>query len=69
MVYRVSPPVISDYELLFKAYFEEAFGEHEDENRINQIFRVLNPNPNPRDVIYFLNQMVSLVRMWDEKYR
>lgn len=67
MVYRVSPPVISDYELLFKAYFEEAFGEHEDENRINQIFRVLNPNPNPRDVIYFLNQMVSLVRMWDEK--
>lgn len=67
MVYRVSPPVISDYELLFHSYFVEAFGNHEDENRINQIFRVLNPSPNPRDVIYFLNQMVSLVRMWDEK--
>ena len=67
MVYRVSPPVISDYELLFHSYFDEAFGKHEDENRINQIFRVLNPNPNPRDVIYFLNQMVSLVRMWGDK--
>ena len=67
MVYRVSPPVISDYERLFNSYFEEAFGKIEDENRINQIFRVLNPNPNPRDVIYFLNQMVSLVRMWGNK--
>lgn len=67
MVYRVSPPVISDYERLFNSYFEEAFGKIEDENRINQIFRVLNPNPNPRDVIYFLNQMVSLVRMWGDK--
>lgn len=67
MVYRVSPPVISDYELLFHSYFVEAFGKHEDENRINQVFRVLNPNPNPRDVIYFLNQMVSLVRMWNDK--
>lgn len=64
MVYRVSPPVISDYELLFKSYFEQAFGNHEDENKINQIFRVLNHDPNPRDVIYFLNQMVALVRMW-----
>lgn len=67
MVYRVSPPVISDYELLFHSYFVEAFGKHEDENKINQVFRVLNPNPNPRDVIYFLNQMVSLVRMWNNK--
>lgn len=66
MVYRVSPPIISDYELLFNSYFEEAFGKDKDENRISQIFRVLNPNPNPRDVIYFLNQMVSLVRIWDD---
>ena len=66
MVYRVSPPVISDYALLFKSYFEQAFGNHEDENKINQIFRVLNHDPNPRDVIYFLNQMVSLVRMWED---
>ena len=67
MVYRVSPPVISDYELLFNSYFEEAFGEHDDENTISQTFRVLNSTPNPRDVIYFLNQMVSLVRIWGEK--
>lgn len=67
MVYRVSPPVISDYELLFNSYFKEAFGKQEDENRISQIFRVLNPTPNPRDVIYFLNQMVSLVRIWGDK--
>lgn len=66
MVYRVSPPVISDYALLFKSYFEQAFGNHEDENKINQIFRVLNHDPNPRDVIYFLNQMVALVRMWGD---
>lgn len=66
MVYRVAPPVISDYELLFNSYFEEAFGKHKDESRISQIFRVLHPNPNPRDVIYFLNQMVSLVKMWND---
>lgn len=66
MVYRVSPPIISDYELLFNSYFEEAFGKDKDENRISQIFRVLSPNPNPRDVIYLLNQMVSLVRIWDD---
>lgn len=66
MIYRVAPPVISDYELLFNSYFEEAFGKHKDESRISQIFRVLHPNPNPRDVIYFLNQMVSLVKMWND---
>lgn len=66
MIYRVAPPVISDYELLFNSYFEEAFGKHKDESRISQIFRVLYPNPNPRDVIYFLNQMVSLVKMWKD---
>lgn len=66
MIYRVAPPVISDYELLFNSYFEEAFGKHKDESRISQVFRVLHPNPNPRDVIYFLNQMVSLVKMWND---
>lgn len=66
MIYWVAPPVISDYELLFNSYFEEAFGKHKDESRISQIFRVLHPNPNPRDVIYFLNQMVSLVKMWKD---
>lgn len=66
MVYRVSPPVISDYNRLFNSYFKKAFGEHDEKSKISQVFRVLNPNPNPRDVIYFLNQMVSIVKVWDK---
>lgn len=67
MVYRVSPPVISDYNRLFNSYFKKAFGEHAEISKISQVFRVLNPNPNPRDVIYFLNQMVAIVKVWDKK--
>lgn len=65
MVYRVSPPVISDYNRLFNTYFKLAFGDHNEISKISQVFRVLNPNPNPRDVIYFLNQMVAIVKVWD----
>lgn len=48
IVYRVAPPVITDYRSIFNKLFVEAFGETENEAKetINRIFRLVNPNAN-----------------------
>lgn len=50
IVYRVAPPVITDYRSIFNKLFVEAFGETENEAKetINRIFRLVNPNANVR---------------------
>lgn len=72
VVYTVPQPIITDYRKLFNAFFEEAFGEknEHDQEHICQVFIRLNTNPNPRTVISFLNELVSLRLQWfDDKYR
>ena len=65
VVYRVTPPVITDFKRLFNTLFEEAFGNTEDkQKRINSIFRLEKPNATVREIIEFINQLVSLKSIW-----
>lgn len=66
IVYRVAPPVITDYRNIFDKLFVEAFGEEGNESRetINRIFRLMKPYANVREIISFLNEMVALRQEW-----
>jgi hypothetical protein len=68
VVFRVAPPVITDTQKIFNDLFEDAFGTTEinDRYEINRIFRVENPNATIRDMIVFINQLVSLKSEWDD---
>lgn len=72
ITYTVPQPVITDYEKIFYTYFDKAFGEKEhDRKHICQVFMCLKKNPNPRTVITFVNELVSLRMQWPDtqKYR
>ena len=65
IVYRVAPPVITDYRNVFNKLFIEAFGEENDSSEtINRIFRLVYPNANVREIISFINEMVALCQEW-----
>jgi hypothetical protein len=66
IVYRVTPPVITDFKNIFNTLFEEAFAETESENQeeINRIFRLENPTATIRDIIIFINHLVALKTIW-----
>lgn len=69
VVYSVKPPVITDFKQIFDALFKEAFGETETEsqNEINRIFRLEKPNASIREIIEFINQLVSLKNIWKDE--
>lgn len=62
VVFRVAPPVITDYISLFDKLYVEAFGNTEEKNRniINRIYRIARPEANVREIIMFLNALVAL---------
>lgn len=71
VVYTVPQPVITDYNKLFNKYFEDAFGKEEhDQKHICQVFMLFHINPNPRTVISFINELVTMRFQWpDKEYR
>lgn len=66
VIYRVTPPVITDFRKIIDDLFGEAFDNTEDEHKeiVNRIFRLLNPNATVRDIITFINAMVALKQEW-----
>ena len=61
VIFSVPKPVITDYRGIFTTLFKEAFGDNvPEEDIINRIYRLNKPTPNIRDIIIFLNNMVSL---------
>jgi hypothetical protein len=66
IVYRVTPPVITDFKNIFNRFFEDAFEKTEYENQedINRIFRLINPTATIRDIIIFINHLVALKTIW-----
>lgn len=62
VIYRVAPPVITDYRNLFNKLFIEAFGNTEEDSRemINRLCRMVKPEANVRDIIMFINAIVAL---------
>ena len=68
IVYRVAPPVITDYRSIVDKFFVEAFGAKNNDTAetINRIFRLTNPNANVREIISFINEMVALKQEWGD---
>lgn len=66
IVFRVSPPVITDYKGIINDYMKEAFGDITNEEfvSINRIYRMARATPNVREVIVFINELVSLYNTW-----
>ncbi|MDL2320453.1 KAP family NTPase [Alistipes sp. OttesenSCG-928-B03] len=66
IVYRVSPPVIIDLKEMFDTLFKEAFGdtENQHQNSVNRLFRLSNSTPTIREIIIFINELVSLKGIW-----
>lgn len=61
VVYRVSPPIMSDWKTYFAIMWKQAFGEDtEMEENITQIYDILVENKTPRDITAFINKFVSL---------
>lgn len=70
IVYRVTPPVITDYEIIFDTLFNEAFGtteEEETKKNISRIFRLEKPDATIREMIEFINQLVAMKSIWKQE--
>ena len=69
IVYRVAQPVITDFRKIFNSFFQEAFGDTDEDiekDTINRIYRLLHPNANVREIISFINEIVTLKSVWGE---
>lgn len=66
VIYRVAPPIVTDWKKTFNEFFEEAFGEKENEEKqtILRIFGISKEHITPRIIIAFINEIVSLKRTW-----
>lgn len=63
VVYRVSPPIMSDWKEFFKIQWEKAFGIETysiDYFKIVQIFDLLSDDITPRKIIAFINEFVAI---------
>lgn len=69
VVYRVTPPVITDYQKLFNNLYSQAFGETEEKDKetIYRILRLEKPNATIREIIEFINSLVALKQIWKEE--
>lgn len=74
-VFRVAPPVLSDWEEFMKDQFAEAFGlddlsasEQRDFHTVYLLYRISGIDgsgiPTPRDIKTFINRLFSLHRQW-----
>lgn len=63
VVYRVSPPILSDWRSFFKEKIAEAFGndfDREECESVLQIYGLLAQDITPRKIIAFINELVSI---------
>lgn len=70
IVYRVSKPILSNWKEFFKTKWIEAFGDDFDiseYNRVIQIYDIFNPENTPREIIAFINEIVSLKLLFQDE--
>ncbi|UTY24889.1 P-loop NTPase fold protein [Treponema denticola] len=63
VVYRVSPPIMSDWKGYFRMQWHEAFGDIIDQNNyenVMQIYDMLTIEQSPRKIIAFINEIVTI---------
>lgn len=61
IIYRVAPPVLTDWKKFFDLKFKEAFGESENDELVcvRKLFDHFQKEITPRNIIAFINEMVS----------
>jgi len=71
IVYRVSPPILSDWKSFFEIKWKEAFGDLGDEFlQIIQVFDHLCDSKTPREILAFINEFVATSQIsTDIQYR
>lgn len=62
VVYRVAPPVLTDWHKFYERMFQEAFvGKDLDEMQVTRrVFDTVSDQITPRNIIAFINEMISL---------
>jgi hypothetical protein len=60
-IYRIPPPILTEWHKFFKLKYKEAFGNTEDSEYdiVKSIFDLSQNNITPRNIINFINGMVS----------
>lgn len=77
-VFRVAPPVLSDWEQFMKDQLSEAFDLDESEESVAEDFHAVyrlyriagveeNAIPTPRDIKIFINRLSGLYRQWGDE--
>ena len=68
VVYRVTPPIITDYQRVFYELYSDAFGktEEKDKENIYRIFRLKKYDATIREMIEFINSLVALKQVWKD---
>jgi len=69
IIYRVSPPVLTDWKNFFKIKFEKSFGETEKDEypTVLSVFDRLKDRFTPRDIIIFINELVTYKKIWKDE--
>lgn len=63
VVYRVSPPIMSDWKTFFETQWEKAFGKKDsssDYGKVVQIYDLVANDITPRKIIAFINEFVAI---------
>jgi len=62
IVYRVAPPIMSSWKNFFKENWKKAFPGYDETEyiKVEQAYETLRPNITPREIIVFINEVVTL---------
>lgn len=68
VVYRVSPPMMTDWKQYFIQQWQIAFGENaQPDAETLQIYDILGGDPTPRSIIAFINRIVTIKQIMGEE--
>ena len=69
VVYRVSPPILSDWRDYFERVWRMAFGDeiYKEHDELLLVFEKLSPDYTPRSIIAFVNECVTLYSVLEEE--
>ena len=69
VIYRVSPPVLTDWKNYFEIKFKRGLRCDTKDNELKiviSVFDTLKPYFTPRDIIVFMNELVQLSLIWKD---
>ncbi|MHA1868970.1 MAG: P-loop NTPase fold protein, partial [Candidatus Heimdallarchaeaceae archaeon] len=69
IIYRVTPPVLTDWKDFFTKKYKDAFGETEENEFpiVLSVFDRLKKKFTPRDIIIFINELVTYKKIWTDE--